>query len=128
MLRFVLLLVFAFQFNPQQDRSSINLLVILVGTGILVAWAWLSGGVYVNWRLDALETSCALNLIILVGATFYVKHARGNQLAVGYTSVFIAFATFTMIPACLSAAECDWHHSIPYRKVCSSNNQKWTSS
>ena len=51
------------------------------------------------WYLDALETSFALNLIILVGATFYVRHAGGNQLAVGYTSVSIAFATFTVILA-----------------------------
>ena len=93
-LRFVLLLVFAFQFNPQQDRASINLLAILVVTGILVVWAWVSGGVYRNWCLDALEGSFALNLIILVGATFYVKHAGVNKLAVGYASVSIAFATF----------------------------------
>ena len=44
-LRFVLFLVFAF--NCQQD-SSINLLAILVGTGILQLWAWVSGGVYNN--------------------------------------------------------------------------------
>ena len=93
-LRFVLLLVFAFQFNPQQDRVSINLLAILVGTGILVVLAWISCGIYRNWYLDALEGSFALNLIILVGATCYVKLAGGNQLAVGYTSVSIAFATF----------------------------------
>ena len=33
-------------------------------------------------------------MIILVGATYYVKLTGGNQLAVGYTSVSIAFATF----------------------------------
>ena len=93
-LRFVLLLVFAFQFNPQQDRVSINLLAILVGAGILQLWAWVSGGVYRNWCLDALEGSFALNLIILVGATFYVKRTEGASLAAGYTSVSIAFATF----------------------------------
>jgi len=54
---------------------------------------------YKNWCLDALEGSFALNLIILVGATFYVKHTGGNQLAVGTTSASIAFATFTMILA-----------------------------
>ena len=98
-LRFVLLFVFAFQFNPQHDRASINLLVIIMATAILVVWAWMSGGVYKNWCLDALEGSFALNLIILVGATFYVKHTGGNQLAVGTTSVSIAFATFIMILA-----------------------------
>ena len=61
-LRFVLLLVFAL--NPQQDPS-VNLLAILVGTGFLVAWAWLSGGVYKSLCLDALECLFALNLIVL---------------------------------------------------------------
>ena len=93
---FVLLLVFAF--NPQQD-SSLNLLAILVGTVILVVWAWVSGGVSRNWCLDALEGSFALNLIILVGATFYVNHSYRNQLAVGYTLVSIAFITFIGILA-----------------------------
>ena len=91
MLRFVLLLVFAL--NPQQDPS-INMLAILVTTAFLVAWAWVSGGVYRNWCLDALECSFALNLIILVGATFYDKFSQRSQLAVGYTSVSIALATF----------------------------------
>ena len=96
LLRFVLLLVFAL--NPQQDPS-VNLLAILVGTGLLVAWAWVSGGVYRNWCLDALECSFALNLIILIGATFYVNHLGRNQLTVGYTSVTIALATFIGILA-----------------------------
>ena len=98
-LRFVFLLVFAL--NPQQDIS-INLLAILVTIAFLVAWAWVSGGVYENWYLNALECSFALNLIILVGATCYVKLAEENtssqrvenQLAVGHSSVSIAFATF----------------------------------
>ena len=89
-LRFVLLLVFAL--NPQQ-HSRVNLLVILVGAGIIQLWAWVSGGVYRNWCLDALEGSFALNLIILVGATFYVNRSR-DQLLVGYTSISIAFVTF----------------------------------
>ena len=95
-LRFVLLLVFAF--NLEEDHS-INMLVVLVGTVFLVACAWLSGGVYRNWCLDALECSFALNMIILVGATFYVNHSHRNQLVVGYTSASIAFATFTCILA-----------------------------
>ena len=90
-LRFVLLLVFAF--NPQQD-TNINLLAILVGAGVLQLWAWVSSGVYKNWCLDALEGSFVLNLIILVGATYCVKLTEGDQLVVGYTSVSIALATF----------------------------------
>ena len=99
-LRFVLLLVFAL--NPQQDPNT-NLLVILVGTGIIQMWAWVSGGVYRNWCLDALEGSFALNLIILAAFTMYVHNvtdsegdrlAEKTQLAIGYTSASIVHATF----------------------------------
>ena len=95
-LRFVLLLVFAL--DPQQD-SNINLLAILLGVGVLQLWAWTSGGVYKNWCLDALEGSFALNLIILVGTTYYVNFSEGNQHAVRYTSVSIALVTFIGILA-----------------------------
>ena len=90
-LRFGLLLVFTV--NPQQDPS-INLLAILVGSAILQLWAWISGGVYRNWCLNALEGSFALNLIILAAATYHMKLSGGNQLAVGHTSVTIALLTF----------------------------------
>ena len=90
-LRFVLLLVFALNL---QEEHSINLLAILVTTGFVVAMAWLGGGIYRNWCLDALECSFALNLIILAAATYHVNHSKQNQLVVGYTSVSIAFATF----------------------------------
>ena len=98
LLRFFLLLVFAFEVNPQQ-HTSINLLATLVGTGVLHFWVWVGGGVYRNWCLDALEGSFALNLIILSAATYHVKLSGGNQLAVGYISVSIAFATFIGILA-----------------------------
>ena len=99
LLRFVLFLVFAFNF---QEDPRITLLAILVGTGIFQMCAWISGGVYRKWYLNVLEGSFALNLIILVGATHYVRLAKGNpfsqliddQLAVGHTSVFIALVTF----------------------------------
>ena len=90
-IRCVLLLVFAVNY---QCDPSINLLAILVGTGILQLWAWVSGGVYKNWCLDALEGSFTLNLIILSVATYHIKLSGGDQLAVGYTSVSIALATF----------------------------------
>ena len=99
-LRFALLLVFAFNF---QEDHRINLLAILVAVGFIVVWAWVCGGIYRNWCLNALEGLFALNLIILVGATCFVKLAEGNpsskpagknQLALGYTSVSIAFVLF----------------------------------
>ena len=46
------------------------------------------------WCLDALESLFVLNLIILAASTYFVKLSGGNQLAVGYTSVFIALGTF----------------------------------
>ena len=90
-----------FAFNFQEDHR-INLLAILVTVGFTVVWAWVCGGIYRNWCLDALEGLFALNLIILVGASFYIKLAGGNpssnaeksQVALGYTSVSIAFAMF----------------------------------
>ena len=66
---------------------------------MLQLWALISGGVYKNWCLDALEGSFVLNLIVLGAATYHVNHSQGSQLAVGYTSVFIAFVTFTGIIA-----------------------------
>ena len=90
-LRFALLLVFAFNF---QEDPSVNLLVILLGAGILQVWAWMSGGVYTDCRLDALEGLFSLNLIILVGVTLYnVNHSKENKAA-WYTSVTVAFVTF----------------------------------
>ena len=93
-LRFVILLVFAF--NIQEDLNA-TLLAILVGAGNLFLWLWISGGVYTNRYVNVLEGSFALNLIILTTVTYCVKLFRGNQLIFGYTwtiSVSIAFATF----------------------------------
>ena len=103
-LRFVFLLVLAIEFSPQQDRTNINLLSILVVAGILQLWAWISGGVYRNWCLDALEGSFVLNLTILAGATMYTRFLnrsvnQSSQRAVGYTSVSIALITFIAILA-----------------------------
>lgn len=65
-------------------------------------WAWFSGGVYRNWRLDALEGSFFVNMTILAAATYHVeysdthhvKYSIVNQYAVWYTSVSIALITF----------------------------------
>ena len=89
--RFVLLVVFAL--NPWKDPN-INLLAIFGGAGIIHVWALLSGGVYKNWCLDALEGPFVLNLVILSVATYHVSHSGGDQLKVGYISVSIALTTF----------------------------------
>ena len=96
MLHFALLLVFAFNF---QEDPSVNLLVILLGAGILQVWAWMSGGVYTDCRLDALEGLFSLNLIVLVGVTLYnVNHSKEN-MAAWYTSVTVTFVAFIGILA-----------------------------
>ena len=40
-----------------------------------------------------------LNLTILAASTYHVKVSKGNQLAVGYTSVSIALGTLIVILA-----------------------------
>ena len=121
--RFVLLLVFAL--NPQVD-SNINLLTILVGAGILQLWALVSGGVYRNWCLDALEGSFALNLIILGASTYYVKLSEGNQLAVGYASITIALIKFIAILAYHICQQL--RHTKTWKKIQKLNLQlkKWS--
>ena len=122
MLRCVLLIAFAF--NRQRDPS-INLLAILLGTGKLIAWAWISGGVYKNWCLDALEASFAMNLIVLGVATYHVQLSGGDQFAVGYTSVSIALATFIGILAYHIFQQ--FRHTKLWKKVCKLNTKlkKW---
>ena len=125
-LRVTLLLVFAFNF---QEDPKTNLLAILIEVGNLFLWLWISSGVYTNKYVSILECSFVLNLIVLTTVTYCVKLFRGNQLIVEYawiTSVSVAFATFIVILACLSAGKCDWHHSMPQREVCSFeiSNQK----
>ena len=52
------------------------------------------------WSLQELVSRCTGGLIcfkidnVIGVATYHIKHSGGNQLAVGYTSVSIAFATF----------------------------------
>ena len=105
-----------FALNPQQD-SCINLLAIVVVTVILQMWAWVSGGVYNNWCLDALEGSFALNLTILGVATYHIKSQEeiNSQLVCLYSTCNIHW------DLCLSVGKCDWHYSIPEEKIANRN-------
>ena len=78
-------------------NPSVNLLAISVCMAGLQVWAWNIHGVYKRKHLDVLESSFFLNLIILCIATYQVELAGGNQAAVAYTSVSIAFVTFIAI-------------------------------
>ena len=108
-LRFVVLLVFAFS---TQEELSINLLAILVGTGILVVWAWVSGGVYRNWclrwpgRLFCSEHD-HLSCCHLPCQTFGLKSAC-SWVHFCLHSIYNVHCN-----SCDSAGKCDWHHSIP---------------
>ena len=79
------------------QNPAVNLLAISVCIAGLQVWAWNIHGVYKKRHLDALESSFFLNLVILCIATYQVKVAGGNQAAVAYTSVSVAFITFIAI-------------------------------
>ena len=95
-LRCTLLLVFAF--NTHADPS-LNLLVIGTAVTGLLTLTHFTGLIYKKLYLDILEISFILNLGILTTATYYVNQALVpvSQAAVAYTSVGIAFATFTVV-------------------------------
>ena len=93
LLRFVLFLISAV--NALGDPS-VNLLAIASAT-VLTLPIILSSRIYKTWSLGLLETSFIINLIILAVATLYIRSSGGNQNAATFTSVGIAFATFTGI-------------------------------
>ena len=66
---------------------------------------------------SALECSFALNLIILTAATFFVKLSQGNPLAVGYTSISIAFATLIGILVFQLASGVDSIHYLKWKSI-----------
>ena len=96
LLLIVRLILLGVTFNQQDPK--INLLAILLGALILQMWALVSGGVYKNWCLNALEGSFVLNMIILCVANYYYAFTRifftPNYYNTGHISVLIAFATF----------------------------------
>ena len=92
MIRIVILL--AYTVNTH-GHPSVNLLLIISACAhLLLLNVWFLHGVYKTWPLDVLESSSFLNLGILSAATAYVQKSGGNQMAVTYTSVGIAFMTF----------------------------------
>jgi len=91
----VLLLVSAF--NISGDKESVNLLVTLSAIVGALAVFGLSGRVYKSWYLNALEVSFLLNLSILTAATHHVNLVNGDQAAVAYVSIGMAFLIFVGI-------------------------------
>ena len=95
LVRCALFLLFAF--NALGDPS-VNLLAIGTVTVILlIVYALLGNRIYKAWYLNTLELFFIANLCVLALATFYIRSTGGNQNAVTFTSVSVAFATFTGI-------------------------------
>ena len=95
LLRFVLFLISAV--NALGDPS-VNLLAIAsITAAILILPTIFSTRIYKMWSLGLLEMSFIFNLNILAVATLYIRPSGGNQNAATFTSVGIAFATFTGI-------------------------------
>ena len=96
LVRCALFLLFAL--NALGDPS-VNLLAIGSITSILpiIVYALFGNKIYKNWYLNMLELSFLVNLGILALATLYIRSTGGNQNAVTFTSVSVAFATFVGI-------------------------------
>ena len=96
LVRCALFLLFAL--NALGDPS-VNLLAIGSITSILliIVYALFGNRIYKNWYLNMLELSFLVNLGILALATLYIRSTGGNQKAVTFTSVSVAFATFVGI-------------------------------
>ena len=98
LLRFVLFLISAV--NALGEPSD-NLLAIATATKLTLSTI-LGSRIYKTLSLGLLETSFIINLAILAVATLYIRPTGGNQNAVTFTSVGIAFATFMglYLPLC----------------------------
>ena len=95
LLRLVLFLISA---GNALGDPSVNLLAVgSTCAAILTLPTIFSTRIYKTWSLGLLETSFILNLAILAMAILYTRLTGGSQNAVTFTSVGIAFATFTGI-------------------------------
>ena len=78
---------------------AINLLAITLTVICLFAFLVLfaKGRIYKDWYSNALECVFLLNLGLLCSGTLYCRLTNGNQAALTYTSVSIAFAIFAVV-------------------------------
>ena len=89
-------LFLTFAFNTLGNVSG-NLLAIVSVTAGLLTLSWLRVKIYKNIFNDFLEAAFLLNLCILAAGTYHVKEIGGNQAALAYTLVGIAFVLFVCI-------------------------------
>ena len=95
LVRAVLYLVAAL--NVVRDSRSTLLSIACIVGGLSFLRNVLQYKVYRRWPLNALESSFIFNLVIFATATLYVRETGGNQAALAYTSISIAFLTFLCI-------------------------------
>ena len=88
--RFCLFLVFAFNVNGDTSVNILAIAICLIG----LQTTFVLFTVYKAWYLNVLEASFIINLLLLAVGTYYVEISGGNQSALTYTSVSVAFATF----------------------------------
>ena len=91
--RFCLFLVFAFNVNGDSSVNILAITVCLIGLQSII----FQFNIYKAWYLNILEASFIINLLLLAIGTYYVEISEGNQSALTYTSVSVAFATFSGI-------------------------------
>ena len=91
--RFCLFLVLAFNVNGDTSVNILAIAVCLIG----LQTTFVLFTVYKAWYLNVLEASFIINLLVLAVGTYYVEISGGNQSALTYTSVSVAFATFSGI-------------------------------
>ena len=77
--------------------ASANLFAVSSAVIALLTLGFVVRGVYRSPYIGALEASFLLNLGILAAASYHVTLVGGNQTAVTFTSVSIAYATFVGI-------------------------------
>ena len=86
-------LYLAFSFNALGNVSSNLVAISSVFTAIAII-PWLNSRIYEKFYNDVLEASFLLNICILSTATYHVIATGGNQAAVAYLSVGVAFLQF----------------------------------
>ena len=90
------LLLFTFATNPT-SAPRVNLLAIATTSLVILMYVASVGNVYKKWYLTLLENSFVFNLGTLAVGTFFINQGGGNQAALVYTSVAVAFCQFVGI-------------------------------
>lgn len=90
-----LFLTFTFNgLSPNAGGTSTSLLAVSAVFAGLSVLAWLNGRIYNALYADILEAVNMLNISIFAAATYHVKMVGGDQAALAYVSIFVAFALF----------------------------------